>query len=140
MNLSELQYFMNLDDDIDIDLDEKQAYEVQLSTWNPEIPIDLASSLTFNESQTIFKLRDRKEPTSKRESSRFWVIFRKRILERDNYRCTECGSGMDLNVHHILLVKDIPDKEYTEENCITLCNDCHKKKHFKNIKEDDIVC
>jgi 5-methylcytosine-specific restriction endonuclease McrA len=49
------------------------------------------------------------------------------ILDRDNYKCVQCGSVYRIQVHHI--------KEMAEggsnnaNNLITLCYHCHMKKH-----------
>jgi len=60
----------------------------------------------------------------------FWSDWKKKVLIRDKYTCQEpgCGSKEDLDVHHILPIS-LGGKEFDEDNCITLCNPCHKKKH-----------
>lgn len=54
-----------------------------------------------------------------------WHETRYPILERDGYRCQECGSTQDLDVHHIQARKD--DGDDSPENLITLCKVCHAK-------------
>jgi 5-methylcytosine-specific restriction endonuclease McrA len=53
--------------------------------------------------------------------------LRKRILERDGWRCQRCGAASQLEVHHLQLRSR--GGEDFEENLITLCNHCHSAVH-----------
>lgn len=62
-----------------------------------------------------------------------WIKKRNKILERDRFRCVECGKmradGIKLNVHHLLYIVgnelwDVPDWYL-----VTLCDKHHKKGH-----------
>jgi len=68
-----------------------------------------------------------------------WSEVRKRILKRDNYRCTECGSTRlsDLQVHHIKPVKTHPELVIEPSNLITHCRKCHIRKegHRRRFNE-----
>ncbi len=70
-----------------------------------------------------------------------YMEWRKKVLERDNFQCVNCGVGGNLEIHHILPFKDIVI-EYSLKttkdavNCsilwgidngIALCNSCHRK-------------
>lgn len=65
----------------------------------------------------------------------WWNTFKGEALSRDNYTCQECGrkrydgKGVNtiLEVHHIIPLCCGGTNE--EENLITLCPECHKKKH-----------
>ena len=56
-----------------------------------------------------------------------YIILRRRVLERDGWRCQECGSMKDLQVHHMKprgqLSGDVMN------NLITLCVVCHRRVH-----------
>lgn len=61
---------------------------------------------------------------------------RELVLERDDYKCTECGSTNKLIVHH----KDgngrgskIKNNEL--DNLVTLCRSCHVNVHRKELLE-----
>ena len=54
-----------------------------------------------------------------------WARFRRMILDRDGWRCCECGKPGRMEVSHIVSVKDHPDLELVETNCRTLCRPCH---------------
>jgi len=52
------------------------------------------------------------------------------VFERDNYICQECGiRGGKLQSHHIKGWSDNPDLRFDINNGITLCLECHAKKH-----------
>jgi len=75
-------------------------------------------------------LEERKLDTQK-EHNKGWDRVKKAVLERDQYKCRECGSTKDLEVHHMRLW--IKVKEHKEEDLITLCYTCHRN-HHKNPK------
>jgi ATP-dependent DNA helicase RecQ len=56
-----------------------------------------------------------------------WSAVRTLVLERDGYRCVECGVGENLHVHH-LVPRHLggPDEP---ANLITLCAGCHAVRH-----------
>lgn len=53
--------------------------------------------------------------------------FREIVLKRDNYSCKQCGSTSNLEVHHIISFKELPEASYLPINGVTLCKNCHKK-------------
>jgi 5-methylcytosine-specific restriction endonuclease McrA len=53
--------------------------------------------------------------------------LRLQILERDRWRCQNCGSLQNLQVHHQELRSHSGND--TEENLITLCAPCHRRAH-----------
>jgi len=53
--------------------------------------------------------------------------LRQRVLERDNWRCQNCGCAENLEVHHKTLRSQHGDD--SEPNLITLCNSCHSNEH-----------
>ncbi|WP_235183781.1 MULTISPECIES: HNH endonuclease [unclassified Sulfitobacter] len=50
------------------------------------------------------------------------------ILERDHFRCKECGIGGRLEVDHIKPVRSHFDLAYSPSNLQSLCPSCHAKK------------
>lgn len=57
--------------------------------------------------------------------------IKRRVEERDNYKCRVCGSNNEertLTCHHITYKHLYNEKEYLED-LITLCNICHKAIH-----------
>lgn len=72
--------------------------------------------------------RDFKQGTSREVQPQLRQI----VLERDNYTCQECGKTIDeieLHCHHIIPLNESPIESADIDVCITLCKDCHKKKH-----------
>lgn len=60
-------------------------------------------------------------------ASKEYKQFRKKVLERDNYKCVKCGSKDNLQVHHIKPKKDYPNLIMNFDNVQTLCLLCHSK-------------
>ena len=55
-----------------------------------------------------------------------WQRKRLEILERDRFRCTECGADdRTLHVHHTYYEKGKKPWEYPAESLLSLCKDCH---------------
>jgi 5-methylcytosine-specific restriction endonuclease McrA len=53
--------------------------------------------------------------------------LRRQILERDAWRCQNCGSMQDLEIHHKNFRSQSGDD--SEENLLTLCEQCHRCRH-----------
>lgn len=51
----------------------------------------------------------------------------RQILERDSWRCQNCGSMQNLEVHHQQFRSRSGSDE--EQNLVTLCAKCHKQLH-----------
>ena len=61
--------------------------------------------------------------------------LRKMVLERDNWTCQKCEKNkeedpeLSLHCHHIDPVVNNPIESADVDNCITLCEECHKWIH-----------
>ena len=66
-----------------------------------------------------------------------WLYTKSRVRLRDHNKCRICGSDVFLHVHHILSVEQFPELEFDEENCITLCEICHRRVHKKREDKDE---
>lgn len=51
--------------------------------------------------------------------------LKRRIMERDKFKCYKCKSNRDLVVHH----KDGTKENCNDDNLITMCRGCHVKLH-----------
>jgi RNA-directed DNA polymerase len=71
------------------------------------------------------KLRQ-KRPRVRLKRAAYSELHRK-VLMRDGWRCQQCGSSINLQVHHIRSRSKLGDDN--EENLITLCADCHVARH-----------
>ena len=58
-----------------------------------------------------------------------WQRKRLEIMQRDDFKCRECGTTNDLNVHHIRYIAGRKPWEYDNGDLITLCGSCHKATH-----------
>ena len=62
--------------------------------------------------------------------------WRSEVFERDDYRCRDCGSrGVQLQAHHVVPWHSAPDLRFDVDNGITLCRDCHHKRHGRGWKQ-----
>ena len=67
-----------------------------------------------------------KRPRLKLDPKKY-AIVRTRVLERDGWRCQECGSTQNLQVHHMRRRSQLGGD--VMHNLITLCRGCHSKCH-----------
>ena len=58
---------------------------------------------------------------------RRWRLLRRRILDRDGWRCVQCGKAGRLEVDHVVPVKDGGDW-WDPSNLRTLDRRCHFSK------------
>ena len=58
-------------------------------------------------------------------------LLRQRVLERDGWRCQNCGSSENLHIHHLTKRSQLGDDAL--DNLITLCANCHHNHHFPII-------
>lgn len=64
--------------------------------------------------------------------------WRRKVFERDDFTCQECGKrGCRLHPHHIKEKSIFPELVFDVTNGITLCRDCHKQteSYGRNKKE-----
>lgn len=59
-----------------------------------------------------------------------WQKKRLRIMERDRFRCADCGdTETTLNVHHAYYTKGAKPWEYPDDSLRCLCERCHVIRH-----------
>lgn len=69
-----------------------------------------------------------------KRSIRDWASLRSKVIKRDDYTCRDCGftapkrwnyqTDEGLEVHHEKPISE-GGQEFDEDNCVTLCHDCH---------------
>jgi 5-methylcytosine-specific restriction endonuclease McrA len=82
-------------------------------------------------------IKDRTKLKKKQErNDSAYKEWRRKVLERDNYKCVICGEKYTkeykLVVHHILPWRDYPEERYNINNGITLC-----QAHHPRVIEDE---
>lgn len=61
-----------------------------------------------------------------------WRAFRWFVMKVRGEKCETCGSTENLQVHH-LKYKKVKAWEYTCNDVIVVCRDCHKRLHGINV-------
>ena len=72
-----------------------------------------------------------------------WRALRRKVLERDGYKCCQCGitqeeSGYPLQIHHIRAPKGNKELFYDINNCVTLCHACHVRITQAEVRENKL--
>jgi hypothetical protein len=68
-----------------------------------------------------------------------WYYVKTIILDRDNYRCTQCRTDTrELQVHHTYYTKGKKAWEYPYASLVTLCDRCHAVAHGKGKPLDPL--
>lgn len=65
--------------------------------------------------------------------------WRRKVKNRDGWRCKKCKVNSKLNVHHIRRYNDYPEIRTDVDNGITLCINCHKEL-WQNEEAFERVC
>lgn len=72
--------------------------------------------------------------------SPLWQKKRLEILQRDNWKCCSCGSDeKNLQVHHLVYVKNNNPWDYDHSCLQTLCDDCHKVRQELSDKASNAL-
>lgn len=58
-----------------------------------------------------------------------YLQFLRIIYKRDNYKCFICSNSDNINCHHLNSWHNHENERLSYNNCITLCELCHKKFH-----------
>lgn len=61
--------------------------------------------------------------------------WRLAVYQRDGYRCQDCGTRNELHAHHIKYWSTHPELRFEISNGITVCIDCHGKRHGRNLRK-----
>lgn len=59
--------------------------------------------------------------------------LKKYVLNRDGWKCQDCGTSANLQVHHLLYRSRLGSDEAI--NLITLCVKCHRRRHSKLLSD-----
>lgn len=73
-------------------------------------------------------LKDHFRHSAKITRTQRWKALRLKALERDDWRCVQCGERRGLEVDHIEAVRTRPDLAWEIDNLQCLCGRCHARK------------
>ena len=65
---------------------------------------------------------------------RRWEIIRREALERDGWRCRECGKAGRLEVHHLEPLHKGGSNDVG--NLVALCRSCHIQAHRRPVSAE----
>lgn len=80
----------------------------------------------------LWKGEDYLDPVTRKRNQRKHRKWSKAVRDRDGNVCQNCGQPhWRLHAHHIVAIKDCINSslEFDVENGVTLCPNCHKKRH-----------
>ena len=93
--------------------------------WHVYMPDGLSPICRACKNET-FRLKAYQLRIKKAKRSRSLYIKSKAIVFlRDAHQCLLCASNKDLQVHHIIPVKNLPELDLELRNLATLCKKCH---------------
>ncbi len=73
--------------------------------------------------------------TARRKAIGAWTVQQAFRTHRANqFKCVLCGSGYQLHTHHIDPVAHNPERACDATNLTTLCRDCHRALHQRNLE------
>lgn len=76
--------------------------------------------------------RFRKTRDKRRDDERF-DGNREKVLKRDGYKCTQCGTTENLHIHHKDRTGSSPKPNNAPDNLVTLCVNCHAAEHSAEV-------
>lgn len=68
--------------------------------------------------------------------TRVWNELRDIRLKIDGYKCVECGTGINVQVHHIHY-PEVWGMESAEKDLRTFCDACHANVHINDKDKGD---
>jgi len=91
------------------------------TAWNKGI------SATEQEAERLRSYNETRSKIAKSRGCKKYFSWRKKVLERDGNKCTECKSTHRLAAHHIVPWEKLEKLRFDVDNGLTLCNSCHAK-------------
>ena len=69
-----------------------------------------------------------------------WQKKRLDIFNRDKFKCRSCeDTKKTLHVHHLYYDYKLKPWEYSDDDLVTLCEDCHNTIHSLGVNKDDFL-
>ncbi|MGA2760736.1 MAG: FAD-dependent thymidylate synthase [Candidatus Cybelea sp.] len=91
----------------------------------------------WNKGRRYSNLTTRGRPSKARVRRRIgaWTVQHAFQTHRANgFKCVLCGSGRQLQAHHIDPVAHNPARAYDSSNLTSLCEECHRGLHQRNLE------
>ncbi|PRY86774.1 HNH endonuclease [Donghicola tyrosinivorans] len=73
-------------------------------------------------------IKEYKRHSARVTRSARWKSLRLQALERDDWKCVQCGERRRLEVDHIKPVRTHPELSFSLANLQCLCGPCHSRK------------
>ena len=115
---------------------ETELYKLEEFKKREPIPSPFAQPGYYDKNMCVHSYIDDRENHQRvdyREymQSEEWQKVRRKRLQIDGYKCQMCGTGKNLQVHHITYEHLGQAKEL--EDLVTLCRECHRGVHNADI-------
>ena len=95
----------------------------------------VSTQQVFTEEQYKEHMRSQQKGPDGKYVNRFNLKMREQLMETQEGKCAICGKTLILNrnaqIHHIKPRYQFPELAYDPNNCILLCEKCHKAQHKK---------
>jgi len=105
-------------------------------------PKSKVNSLYKNKKSTLKGKSPVKSGKMKNKSNKRITVLKETydyVIKRDNYSCRLCGSTNWIQLHHIYYRSQRKDLINDIDNCIMLCDDCHRLVHSNKKKWQPIL-
>lgn len=97
--------------------EESEKYEKVKNPW---------ARTSYGKSEYYWrKIPDSRKDSSKTQSKQLSTKKRKKVLERDDFVCQNCGAESSLEIHHI--VPQMVGGSNELSNLVALCQECHRQ-------------
>lgn len=122
--------------DMNFDIEKKEWFKKEIEI---EVEDNVKKTKVIKKTKEVKTKKKRKRIiTSRSLKIKEFQEIRDVILERDGFKCVECGSEYMIQVHHTIALSEGGDNN--PNNLTTLCYNCHMQKHEGDPVYDLMKC
>jgi hypothetical protein len=123
-----------------------KSLEAMVNSWNG---VKVARIRKTKKSNINNKIKNRNTKKCKIKNKNFvqipyseqlrnpkWKSFRERVFKVRGKKCERCKISTNLQIHHLKYKKKHYAWEYSTDEVLVLCNNCHKRIHGLDLDEE----